>query len=184
MMNPEKERIIKAKETIDKISKGINPLNDDQIEDSSFLHDGRIIRCLNFIQEILGKAIEGDLRSYSKKNADFIITDEEKKRIELPKGKIGINQFAKCVNDVIDLDKSRKLTGMEINKKLKKMGILGEQSLEDGKTRTILSDRSQEFGIESETRNNNGSSYEMILFNETGKKYLLDSLEKIMQFKG
>ena len=70
------------------------------------------------------------------------------------------------------------------NKKLKKMGILGEQSMEDGKTRTILSDRSEEFGIESESRNNNGSSYEMILFNETGKKFLLESLEKIMKFKG
>lgn len=183
-MNPEKERIIKARETVEKISNGINPLTGDQIEDTSFLHDGRIIRCLNFVQEILGNAIEGGLRPHSKKSMDFMITDEEKKRIELPKGKIGINQFAQCVNDVIDLDKSKKLTGMEINKKLKKMGILGEQSLEDGKKRTILSDRSEEFGIESESRNNNGSSYEMILFNETGKKFLLDSLEKIMQFKG
>ncbi|MGI5838674.1 MAG: hypothetical protein ACOX8W_03340 [bacterium] len=44
----------------------------------------------------------------------------------------------------------------------------------------MLGPRSGEHGIESEHRNYNGNEYEMILFNEAGKQFLLENLEKVM----
>ncbi|HET6418982.1 MAG TPA: hypothetical protein VFG19_02430 [Geobacteraceae bacterium] len=180
-MNPDKEKLARAKEILRKMANGINPINDEQIGGDSFLHDPRMVRCLYFVLEILDCAIEGPIRTGVKKPSAFVITIEEKKRIELPQERIGVNEFAKCVNKVLDLNRSKTLSGMEINKKLKKMGILGEEALPDGKKRTVLTARSYDHGVETEKRNYNGNEYEMVLFNEKGKKFLLDNLETIME---
>jgi hypothetical protein len=180
VMGSYREKLVKAKEILQKMADGIDPLNGEPIEKNSFLHDPRMIRCLYFIQEVLGSAIEGNVRSGGMKPAEFRITAEEKSRVLLPQGKIGVNEFAKCVNVVIDQDKSKRLSGVELNRSLKKMGVLDEQVLADGKTRTALNARSGTYGIEAEKRNFNGSEYEMILFNDEGKRFLLDNLETIL----
>lgn len=84
-------------------------------------------------------------------------------------------------HQVIDINRSLKLTGVELNKRLKKMGILTEQPGEKGKTRTAINAKSKDYGIEMEKRSFQGNEYEMVLFNETGKKFLLDNLEMIMK---
>jgi hypothetical protein len=181
-MTIEKEKLIRAREILQKMADGINPLSGEKIEDGSFLHDPRIIRCLHFVQEVLYSAIAGNLMKGTGKALKFSITTEEKNQVEFPHNRIGVNEFAKCVNQVIDIHRSKKLTGTELNKQLKKMGILGEEILEAGKTRTVLTAISKEYGIETEKRNYSGNEYEMILFNDEGKKYLLDNLERIMEF--
>ncbi len=180
-MSLEKEKLVKAKEILRKMANGIDPLTGEEIEEGSFLHDPRMIRCLYFIEEVLNRAIDGHLKVTSSKVEVFVITEEEKRRIELPPGRIGVNEFARCVNRVIDLNKSRKLSGMELNKRLKKMGVLADEPLDNGKSRTVVGPKSGEFGIETEKRNYNGNEYEMILFNETGKKFLLNNLEAILE---
>lgn len=181
-MSLEKEKLVKANEILRKMANGINPLNGEPLAEGSFLHDPRMIRCLYFIQEVLGRAIDGQSRTGTNKLDAFVITAEEKLRVELPQGRIGVNEFAKCVNRVIDLTRSKKVTGMEMNKRLKKMGVLEEEVLADGKTRTMAGAKSHEYGIETEKRTHHGNEYEMILFNDLGKKYLLENLEAIMEF--
>lgn len=183
-MGADREKLEKAKEILRKMAEGIDPLNGTPIESKSFLHDPRMIRCLYFIQGVLNCAIEGNMRSSVPKPAEFVITAEEKSRIALPNGRIGVNEFAKCVNSVIDPDKSKRLTGVELNRNLKRIGLLDDQLLADGKKRTALNARSAEHGIETEKRNFNGSEYDMILFNDDGKRYLLDNLEKILGING
>lgn len=180
-MAQEKDKLVKANEILRKMANGDNPLTGEQLEEGSFLHDPRMIRCLYFIQEVLNRAIDGQLRVSACKLETFAITADEKRMIQLPPGRIGINEFAKCVNRVIDLNKSRKVSGVELNKRLKRMGILSEESLEDGRKRTLPGENPQDFGIEMEKRNYNGSEYEMVLFNDRGKKYLLDNLESILE---
>lgn len=72
---------------------------------------------------------------------------------------------------------------MEINRQLKKMGILSEESLEDGKKRTIVNDNSKNYGIETVRKNYNGVEYDMVCFNDMGKQFLLDHLEEIAAAK-
>jgi len=181
-MVTEKDKLIRAKEILQKMANGINPFNEEPIEGDSFLHDPRMIRCLFFVQEVLDRAINGQFRITSTKPNDFIITNEEKSKIELTPGKIGINEFAKCVNAVIDVNRSKKLTGKELNKQLNKMGILGEQVIGNGKYRTVTNEKSSDYGFEMEKRSYNGREYEMVLLNEKGKKFLLENLETIMKY--
>lgn len=68
-----------------------------------------------------------------------------------------------------------------MNKKLKILGILSEEKLESGKTRTIINENSINFGFETDKKTYNGSEYDMVAMNDKGKKYLLDNIESIMK---
>jgi hypothetical protein len=179
----DKEKMIKAKEILQKIANGINPINGQSINDESFLSDPRIIRCFFYVSEVLSKVIEGQVHKTGNKPSKFIITDEEKKLVVFPEHRIGVNEIAKCINRVIDLNRSKKLTGVELNKQLKKMGLLSEHKNEHGKTRTVINEKSKDYGMEIEKRNYNGNEYEMVVFNDTGKRFILDNIDMIMNYE-
>jgi len=175
----ELDKIENARAVLQGIAKGIDPLTGELISENTFLQDSRIIRCFYFITEILDNVSNG---SYNRNNnlPNFIITPEQKSRVVMSEGRIGVNEFSKCINTCIDTNISKKLTGVELNKRLKKLGILSETSTSDGKTRTITNENSFEFGFEMETRSFKGAEYEMVCMNDKGKKYLMDNIEGIM----
>lgn len=180
MTQSEFEKIEKAKIILQKIAKGINPITGEQIEENSFLNDARIIRCFYFVAEVLDNVKNGVYSSTKNKLKKFVITPEQKEKVEFPPNKIGVNEFSRCINASIDLSISKKLTGVELNNKLKKLGILSEETAEKGKTRTVINENSINYGFESERRIYNGVEYDMVVINDKGKKYLLDNIESII----
>lgn len=181
MMVDEFEKMEKAKNVLLKISKGVDPLSGEAIAENNFLNDPRIIRCFYFVTEVLDNVIQGVYRKTGSRLPDFIITPEQKQRVTFPEGKIGVNEFSRQINQYIDTNASKKLTGMDLNKKLKKMGILTDKIIENGKTRTVINPNSAKYGLEMENRKYNGMEYEMVVINDQGKKYLLDNIETIMK---
>jgi hypothetical protein len=177
------EKMDKAKAVLMKIAKGINPLNGEPIKDESFLNDPKIIRCFYYIAEVLDNVRNGTYVRNSRLTS-FVISPEQKERVVLPEGLIGVTEFSKCINMCIDQSVSKKLTAVEINKRLRKMGVLGEETNPaTGKSRTVTNPRSKEFGFETVTRSFNGTEYDMVVMNDTGKRYLLDHLEEIMSME-
>lgn len=181
-MADDREKLIKAKEIILKMANGINPVNGQPIEKDSFLHDPRMIRCMFYISEVIEREIKGD-RQIVIRPSNFIITPEEKLKVEFPEGSIGVNEFSRCINSVIDINKSKRLTGVELNKRLKKMGILSERVNDEGRINTITNEKSSEYGFEMVRASFNGREYDKVVINDKGKKFLLDNLEKIMDGK-
>lgn len=140
-MREDIEKIYKAKRILQRIAGGVNPLNGEKLEEDSFLHDPRMIRWLHYVCGLLDDHAANRLRSGSNKPKAFNISPQEKDLIELPDRNIGVNEFARCVNRVISAE-SKKLTGALLNRQLKKMGILSEEIMEKGKTRTIINEKS------------------------------------------
>ena len=176
-MYSEFEKIAMAKGVLEKIAQGTDPSTGEVIAGESLLNDPKLVRCFYFIAEVLDKVLSG---LYKIKASEFFITKEQKRRVKFPEGKIGVNEFSGCVNRVIDLSISKKLTGVELNRHLKQMGILGELKIDDAKTRTVTNDKSKEYGFEMERRIFNGVDYEMVVMNDQGKEYLLENLESIV----
>lgn len=181
-MEYDKEKLMKAKSIIEKIANGINPLTGKNIEDDNFMQDPRLIRCFFYVTDVLNAVIKNGFNGVFVKPTQFVITPEQKSRIKLPNYNIGVNEFAKCVNNVIDPSVSKRLTGADINRQLKKMGILSEIKTGEGKTRTVMNENSAKYGIEVEKRVYKDIEYEVIVFNEKGKRFLLENLEKIMAY--
>ncbi len=172
------EKLRKGRQVLQKMGQGINPIDGEPIQTDSFLQDPRIIRCLFFAAEVLGMVADGTLIIKDERR-NFSITDEEKARICLPDGPIGINQFARCVNEVLS-PSSKRLTGVIINNGLKELGILTEVVDPNGKKRTTITAKSAQYGISTEPRVYNGAEYEAVLYDDSGKLFLLNNLEQIL----
>lgn len=182
-MVSEFEKLDKAKTVLIKIAKGIDPLSGEPINEESFLNDPRIIRCFYFITEVLDNVSNGTYGK-SSKMMRFIISPEQKGIVALPEGLIGVTEFSKHINMCIDQSTSKKLSGVELNKRLKKIGVLGEETnTATGKSRTVTNPDSKEYGFEMITRSFNGSEYDMVVMNDTGKRYLMDHIEEIMSIE-
>ena len=179
----ESEKMEKAMLVLSKMAKGVDPLTGKVIKEDSFLNDPEIIRCFYFINEVLENVKNG---TYARNHSlpHFIISPEQKGMISLREGKIGVTEFSKQVNLCINPAVSRKLTGVELNKKLKKLGVLGEENNPaTGRTRTTINADSGRYGFELESRSFNGTEYEMVVMNNSGKQYVLDHLEEIMKIE-
>lgn len=181
-MTSDLEKLMESKNVIQKLANGINPLNETPIETSCFLNDPQIIRPLFYLSNYITNEIDNKSKP-RKRPTRFYITEEQISAIELPSGKIGVNNFARAVNAVIDPNQSKKLNGLMINRKLKLLGILSETIDEDGKKRTTTNDRSEGYGIESLTKLYNGQEYQQVVFNEDGKEFLLKNIVDIMNYK-
>jgi hypothetical protein len=180
MMYYEVDYLNQTKNVLERLARGLNPLTGKTVEKESFLKQVEIGKYLTIAGEVVDRLIRNGGRMSSAKQTPFTITVAQKKAVKLTDGKIGVNEFSRCVNRCLDADDSKKLTGVELNKRLKKLGILSEEKLADGKNHTTVNAKSGEFGFESEHRTYKGEEYEMVVINEVGKKYLLDNLETIM----
>lgn len=170
----------KAKTVLLKIAKGIDPMTGELITEKGCMNDPEIIRCFYFITEVLDKVMDG---SYGKTNrlSQFCITQDQKNIVRFPENAIGVNEFSRQVNMCIDTSISKKLTGTELNKRLRKMGILGEVANQaTGGLRTVINSNSEKYGFELEKRFFHGTEYDMVVLNNKGKQYILDHIEEIM----
>jgi hypothetical protein len=174
------ERLGQLKNVLELLVRGINPLTGKRVEEESFLKHVEISKCLTTTKEIVDSLIRSDARSRGAKSVPFTITPAQKSAIKLTEGKIGVNEFSRCVNRCLDSANHKKLTGVAINKRLKKLGILSEAKLPDGKAHTTVNARSGEYGFEVVRRIYMNEEYEKVVMNEVGKQYLLDNLETIM----
>ena len=172
------EKIEKAKIILQKIAGGTNPISGEPIEGDNFLNDPRIIRCFYYVAEVLDNVVQGN---YMKNRiSDFQITEEQKSQVIFIEGNIGVNQIAKCINQLINPLVSKRVSGVAINNGLKRMGILSETIDNEGKKRTTINENSADYGFQLERRNYNGNEYDMVVIDDRGKKYILDNIEEIM----
>jgi hypothetical protein len=165
------EKMENAKTVLTGIAKGVDPLTGEAIKEDIFLNDPRIIRCFYYVTEVLDNVMNS---SYGKssKLPYFIITKDQKDMVRFPDVKIGVNEFSRQINLCIDQNTSKKLTGMEMNRRLRKMGILGEGvNAASVKMRTVTNANSANYGFELEKRTFNGTDYDMVVMDDKGKQY-------------
>lgn len=112
----------KSKMVLEKIAKGVNPISGEAIDEVSFLNDPGVIRCFYSMAEVLENVMNGTMDPPVARPQAFVITPEQKTKVVFPPVNIGVNEFSKCINACLSPGLSKKLTGAELNKRLKKAG--------------------------------------------------------------
>lgn len=170
-----------SRDLIQNIIQGTDRKGNSITSIDDFFKVPEVMRQFSFIEGVLSKQIEYELRKEKKERRIFSITVEELAHVQLPDSDIGINEFAKCINRVIDISSIRGISGAQINSKLKEVGILGEKLDDDGKKMTVINKKSKDYGIISIPSEYNGRKYEKVTFNNKGKQFLLDHFIEIMK---
>lgn len=178
-MIKEIDKMKRAREIFNTIIQGENPFTYEEIEESSFLHEPKMLRCLSYVSEILSRNIEKGSRDEAK--AETVITQENMQQAVFPVGDIGLSEFTRVVNETLDLEKMKKLTVNKFTMIMKENGILGEKSAESGRRRTVCIEESAQYGFYMAKASYNGREYEKVMINEEGKNFLREHFADLFE---
>ncbi len=179
-MEKEMTNLMEAKEVVQNIIKRLGEPKSDQSINDFLSTEENLLDKFNMVLKLIDWYMENKERMRKDVRQPFSITIEDISKVNLPEYPIGINEFAKCVNKVIDIKKTKGISGVQINKRLKELGILSEKE-ENGKKCTITNKDSKNYGIESTQGEYNGRKYEKVIFTDKGKEFLLNHFLEIMQ---
>lgn len=84
-----------AKEYIEKMANGINPLTGENVPDSDIINNVRISRCLFYVNTVLGEVLSNCGISNSKNKIPFNLSREEINKFEYTNEDLSISNIVK-----------------------------------------------------------------------------------------
>jgi hypothetical protein len=181
----ELEKMQRAKDYIDKLANGIDPISGETLEDDTALNNVRLSRCFFYVADILNQVIENNGvvgKRVVVKASDlppFTLPYELREKIEITQEPAMISKFAGRINGLVDLTTMRKLPSTAFTSWLVAKGFLSEERVND-KWRKKPTEMGLELGIEFEVRDGQYGGYIAIFYTEKAQRFLVDNLDEII----
>ena len=183
----ELEKIEYAKEFIDKLANGINPLDGTPIPEGDIANNVRLSRCFFYVSDILRRVIENGgtetVHVPRQKKKLFALTAEERERIVLSDKPITVSEIAKQLNEIVDLETTKRISAVAINQWLLSVGLIEAVTQPNGKNYKCPTAAGAELGMLTEQRVGQYGDYTVLLFNRQAQQFVYDNLEAIMEAK-
>ena len=179
-MITEVDKLKRAKEYMQKLAEGTDPITDTKLPVDTALNNPRLSRCFSYVTEVLQKVIDSGGKGLGYQRP-FFITEDEIKRVKLSDQPIPISAFVQAVNDAVGDLGRKNLSHITITKWLAGQGYLRVVQDEDNKTHKALTEKSAEIGISSEERTNQSGTYMAILYDRHAQQLLLNNLLAMLE---
>lgn len=177
-----KEKIKYAKMFVDKLARGVNPIDDTNIPEGDVVNNVHISRCLFYVSEILQQVISDSKASRkSSSKPEFQITLEELKKFQFSDIPITISEITKRLNMLVDLSDYKSLKYSKIMNWLIDINALEITTNEDGKNSKIPTQNGIELGIITEERERMGNRYKVVLYKKEAQKLIVDNLPDVLE---
>lgn len=183
----EREKIEKAILIVDKLSEGIDPYTGEIFDDEHITNNPKVVRCLKYVEEILKETLRtpATIRKVNNKDlAPFAITEEEKANIQYRDEAISLTNVCKLINEAARVEEKgmKTLKAMNVNDALAEMGILKITNF-NNKRRTVLQDDYKTgYGIAERLGVFNGITSMTVVYDKEGQKFIVDNLDKILEY--
>lgn len=176
------ETMQRAKQYLDKLSRGIDPISDAPLKEDDPVGAERLRKCFSYVSGILGQAIAngGKITSGRTGKLPFFMPEEAIAQVSVSDAPIPIKAFAANVNACIDEQASRPLSPVTVTNWLVEQGYLTEMTRAQNKRMRVASPLGQSIGITSEERvSQAGVPFMLNLYNENAQRFLLAHLLEI-----
>jgi len=177
------KRLISAKDYMDKLSNGIDPVSDEVLTKEALLGNIELSRCFFFTSDVLRQVIEnnGFIGRRAHRNAmlpPFSLSEEQRTQIEVTEKPTMVRQFTESINNLIDMNTMRKLKVTAVTRWLVENGLLCEEVVNE-KKRKIPTKKGEKLGIYSEAREGQYGGYMATLYKESAQRYIVENLDQI-----
>lgn len=178
------EKLLNAKDSMDKLSNGIDPISDEVLPKDTVLNNVELSRNFFYVSDILRQVIENGgavaKRSYKKSYLPpFMLPEELHKKIEITVAPAMIKQFTERINSLIDENSMQKLKVTALTGWLVKNGLLCEEVINE-KKRKKPTEKGESLGIYSEAREGQYGNYLAILYKEDAQRHIIKNLKQII----
>lgn len=180
----ELDKIKYARDYVEKLANGVNPLNGQQIPDGDLLNNIRISRCLFYVSDILRQVVEkGGLTKLGKKpkKAPFHLSYAELQKFPYSEEPISISELTKRANGLIDTDEMSKLNYRCISDWLLEIGLLCSDFDAQGKRFRKPTVKGEEFGLSTVRRKGESGEYTQTVYSRAAQQFILDNLDSALE---
>ena len=177
------EMMQRAKNYIDKMANGVNPVTDLPVSDEDCVSNVRISRCLFFVSDVLRKVIEnGGIGSKKAEMLPFSITPEQLGNYSISEKPITISAMSARISSLVDTKSMRKFGYRYIYTFLTENGYLKQVEREEGKKSRVPTEKGFEIGIIQEDRlGQAGYRYTVNLLTDKAQLFILDNMDQILE---
>jgi hypothetical protein len=183
----ELETIQHAKNYLDKLAQGINPLTNEPVPEDELVNNVRISRCFFFVSNVLRRVIENggvETVQYQSNRPPFSMDYRLLEQFSYSEYPLGINQIVGRINDLVPPDTTRRLTFAPIVKWLLEQGYLMEiESTIGDKVRHPKrpTPKGQQIGISTEMRNGVHGDYIAVVYNQCAQAFVVQHLPEMLK---
>ena len=170
-----------AKDYLDDLARGINPLTKETVEDGDVINNIKISRCLLYVSDVLGEVVEnGGINKKRKKSLEhFDIQKLDLNNFNYFAEPVSISVFAKRLNDLVP-ETMKKLKVTAITNWLVDVEMLSIVQV-NGKNHKRVTKNGESIGITMEQRNGQYGPYYAVLYNESAQRFIIDNINSIVQ---
>lgn len=171
-----------AKEYIDKMANGINPLTNEAIPQNELLNNVHISRCLFYVSNVLENAMKSEKRKNSKNKLAFYINNTELRKFEYSEETISMSEIVKRINNLINKEEMNSLSVTKVHDWLISINILFEETI-NGKKFKRPTSLGNDIGISVDHRTNlQGIPYKINIYNKKAQEFIIDNFENLLEF--
>ena len=173
-----------AKDYLDKLAKGIDPLTGREVPENDIINNIRISRCLNYVSDVLWQVIEngGVIGAPAKKGelAPYALPFEARGRYAFGDWPLSASQIAQRLNELVDLSAMQKLKTTSITKFLLQSGLLFEEEGPGGSKNKRPTEAGWKLGISTQQRSGQNGDYTAVVYDRQAQQFILDNLDAII----
>ena len=169
-----------AKEYLDALAKGIDPLSGEVIPEGEVVRQERLMKCFSYTSKILEEVLKGKNEKNYVKKEPFQPHLLDYSGFVFSKEPISISELVQRINDCRSVD-MQKLKRVGVGNWLAEQGYLKRVEI-DGKSCVRLGEKSAGIGMIEEPRTGkDGNIYKVIVYSERAQQFILEHLAQIIR---
>ena len=180
----ELEVMQRAKDYLDQLAQGIDPLTGQEVPENDVINNVRISRCLFYVSDVLRQVIEnGGIQVKTVKNSvkpPFSLPFEERGRYPFGDFPVTVSVIAQRLNELVDQEAMQKLKTTSITKFLLQSGLLFEEEGRDGSKNKRPTETGRQLGISTAQRVSQNGEYTAVVYDHEAQQFILDNLDAII----
>lgn len=184
----ELEIMKRAKQYIDALANGTDPLSGRPVQNGDVVNQVRISRCLFYVSGVLQKVIDNggevqNKRIPRRQKALFSLTAEQTSQLKPHTAAVSASRIVSVLNGLIDAEHTQKLKARELNDWLLSAGMLTEVQNADGVKRKIPTPDGERLGIrETAFTDEKGTARQFNVYDRQAQQFVFDNVDALSAF--
>ncbi|MBQ4592368.1 MAG: hypothetical protein IJP32_12360 [Clostridia bacterium] len=178
----ELEKMERARMYLEKLTNGINPLDDMPVAENDIVRNARIARCMQYVTEVLQQVIDnGGITPYTPGyRVPFAINREQLAKYQASEYPIPISEVTGRINSLINPAEMRNLSHQSVTAWLVEQNLLYVITQPNGRTSKRPTEYGRRLGISEEQRTGMNGDYVSILYDSNAQIYIINNLQAII----
>lgn len=176
------EKVKRAKQYIEKMAYGRNPLSGESVPDTDIINNVCISRCLFYVSEVLEQVIEEQESDSKNQEVNFPLPLDQLKNYVPSEEPLSISAITGRINTIAALPEGQKVKREQITDWLMEIGALQGFTTAGGACVKRPTQQGIQLGITTEKRTAGGREYDVVVYDQYAQQFIADHLDAIMEF--